>query len=644
MTEVMNRPRVPVGSLPVGIPNIPTFDGEATLNANNEAATFLKSFAEAIQNKDWSTFSSFFDEGSWWRDSLTLTFDKRTLHGKQDIVEAWKTLCETRKPSRFSSEKDDDMIMEAQFVRMAPQLAFIDVPFSFSTESPKTKCIGQVKLVPKDGKWKVWVMTTAVMALEEYPFESLPRQSPSMIDASQRGKPQAHGLPRIEGVLDAIVIGASGSGISNTIMLDSIGANVAAFDIEPVAGGNWSTKRYENVCLHHPAFMIQLPMFPVPSEGYPDYLSGRDLTKYFATAIEKLKLPVFAGIKVVNNFFDEKTKLWSVRIQDVETGKEATLQAKNIVISNGFLVSHENPKYPDLKDQHLFKGPVEHTTVYRTPAPYKGKNVVIVGSGNSAHDVAHNLALSNAKSVTILQRSPTVLLDFNVIGPMVTTMYDGATPIDTADFLRASLPTAIERDMARGALASMIASQADRNAAFESKGYMVDRTPCLISRAFEERGRSFYMDQPKMFDLVFKDRIRIARGEAKAFVENGLVVRDIEGGKDRVIEAGGVVLATGYEILDLPKKWVEMGFLDAKSAGMVENVSLFGVDEEGEIPGYVTASGHPHLYFSGIGFYMSRSIGRYTAIQVMADVTGIFPATYPRSKKMSSHYKKQTKS
>ncbi|KAE8452470.1 hypothetical protein EG329_000372 [Mollisiaceae sp. DMI_Dod_QoI] len=628
MTEVLKRPRVHVGDLPAGIPYVPTFDGESTLDVSKEAVAFLESFANAVQRGDWQTFAGFFDDDSWWRDSLTLTFDKRTLKGRQDIVHAWKTLSQTTRPSDFASQKDNTMDMEAEFVRMAPQLASLDVPFRFSMDAPKSRCIGQFKLVPKHGQWKVWIMATAVVSPEEYPFVSLPRQSHSMVDASQRGKPHSQGLPCLQGVLDAVVIGASCSGLANTIMLDSIGVDVAAFDIEPVAGGNWSTKRYENVTLHHPAFMIQLPMFPVPSEGYPEYLTGRDLTRYFSTAIETLKLPVFAGVKVVSNTYNGETSLWTVRVQDVDTKKEVVLQAKNIVISTGFLVSPENPKFPIMTDQHLFKGLVQHTTEYRTPEPYKNKDVVIVGSGNSAHDVAHNLALSEAKSVTILQRSPTVLLDFEVIGPMVTMRYHGQTSIDTTDFLNTSMPTAVTRDLARGALAAIIESQANRYAAFKSKGYMVDRTPCLVSRAYEERGRAFYMDQPKTFDLVFSDRIKIARGEAKGFVENGVVVRDIEGGEDKVIEAGGVMLATGYEIVDLPKRWMESGFLDKESARVVENVSLFGVDEEGEVPGYVTASGHPHLYFSGIGFYMCRWVGRYTAIQIMADnaAAGSIPA------------------
>lgn len=167
-----------------------------------------------------------------------MTFDKRTLKGKHDIIEAFKVLSETRKPSEFSTEKDDTMDMEPQFVRMAPQLASIDVPFSFTTQAPRTKCIGQVKLLPKDGQWKIWILATAAVTLADHPFESLLRQSPSLISASQRGKPEAQGLPQVHGILDAVVIGASCSGLANTIMLDSIGANVAAFDTEPIAGGN----------------------------------------------------------------------------------------------------------------------------------------------------------------------------------------------------------------------------------------------------------------------------------------------------------------------------------------------------------------------------------------------------------------------
>ncbi|KFX95770.1 hypothetical protein V490_03680 [Pseudogymnoascus sp. VKM F-3557] len=630
MTLIQKRVFVPVGDLASGIPSVPVFEGEATLDATKEAANLLARFADAVQKEDWQAFGDLFSDNCWWKDSLTLTFDKRTLQGRKSIVEAWKALSLTRKPSEFTSEKNDILDMDAKFTRMGPALGCLDVPFRFSTQAPESNCIGQLQFIPEGNGWKIWIIATGVVSLADYPFSPLPRQTPSMIDASQRGKSEAQGLPRVQGVLDAIVIGVSSCGLSNTIMLDAIGANVAAFDIEPVVGGNWS-KRYDNVTLHHPAFMIQLPLFPVPSEGYPEYLTGRDLTRYYSSAVETLKLPVFGGIRVLANIFDEAMELWRVRIQDIATGDEAVLEAKNISISTGFLFDLENPKLPAVTDRQLFTGPIQHTSEYRTPEPYKDKAVVVVGSGNSGHDVAKSLVVGGAKSVTILQRSPSVLVDYPVILPILAMRYQGDVSVDTADFLDMTMPLGIKRDMARPMMASLLQSQAKRCAELESKGYMVDMTPCLVSRQFDERGRSIYPDQPKTFDLVLQDRIKIARGEATGFVEGGLVVHDKAEGKDRVLEADGVVFATGYDFYDLPKQYAESGFVDSKSASMLVNVGRAGVDAEGELPGIVTASGHPHLYFSGFAILFSRWIARYTAIQIMADVKGKFPAQYPRT-------------
>jgi hypothetical protein len=53
---------------------------------------------------------------------------------------------------------------------------------------------------------------------------------------------------------------------------------------------------------------------------------------------------------------------------------------------------------------------------------------------------------------------------------------------------------------------------------------------------------------------VLQDKIKIARGEAQGFVEEGLVARDLDKGTDKMVPAKGVVFATGYEVPDLPKR------------------------------------------------------------------------------------------
>ncbi|KAM0330748.1 hypothetical protein ACHAQA_003701 [Verticillium albo-atrum] len=631
------RARAPVVDLPGGIPFVPLFDEESQIDAAAEASSFISRLATTVGQQDWDGFGQLFhDDVAWWRDALTLTFDKRTIRGKSGIVRAWETLNLKRKPTSFGTEGNEKLGLQAMWLRLAPQLATLDVPFTFQTENPGTECFGLAKLVPVEENgartYKIWILVTGAAALVERPFENLPRQRPSLIDISQRGKAEAHGLPNLQenDVLDAVVVGASMNGISNSIMLDAAGANFAAFESHSVVGGNWAA-RYHGVTLHHCAAMIQFPQFPVPADdGYPEYLTGPEISRYCSAAVERLKLPVFAGVRVQSSSYDKVAKLWRVRVQDVASGEENQLLARNLVISTGWTVNSDNIHIPALENRELFKGPVQHTEEYHTSEPYRGKKVVVIGSGNSAHDVAKDLALNGAASVTLLQRSPTILFDFDAVAPVVETPYRLSPSVDAADVVSGALPTAVMRDMMGGLMAMKIQEAEERNQQLEAKGYMVARQVEFVSRAFEERGRSFYFDQPRTFELVFEDRIKIARGEAQTFVENGLKVKDLQTGEETVVEAEGVVFATGYKTIDLPGKYREQGFLEADVTDHLENLCQMGVDVEGEMPGLVTFSGHPHLYFSGFGLYFSRWMARYTAIQVIADVIGEFPERYTR--------------
>ncbi|EEH02741.1 conserved hypothetical protein [Histoplasma capsulatum G186AR] len=628
-TKYEKRVRAPVAELPSYIPTVPVLENEQSLNAAGEAQAFLQSFSRAVGKQDWEAFGSLFCDGCFWKDSLTLTFDKRTLSGRDKIVAAWKTLSETRKPTVFTSKQEYGLGIEPKFERLSPTLASLDVPFCFTTDNPKSNNIGLVKLIPEGGQWKIWVLSTDVVSLTEHPFETLPRKTPSSVPASQRGKAQAQGLPHLQGVLDVVVIGASCSGLANTIMLDSIGVNVAAFETYPVACGNWSGNGKDYVTIHHNKLMVALPGFPVP-EDYPEYLPGRDFTRYASSAVEALKLPLFCGVKVVRNNWDETAGLWKVVIQDVETKEEETVEAKNIVISTGFLISPENPGFPNISDRNLFQGVVQHAAEYGTAEQYVGKDVVVVGSGNSAHDIARSLVHGHAKSVTMLQRSPTILSSHEAIKPIIEARYQGNMPVATADFLQQSLPTGIARDVSRGMISMVMKSQPDLLARLESKGYMLKKDACMVTLVYEHRGHATYMDQLRTFDLVFEDKIKIARGDARKFVPDGIVAFDKDQGKEVVLKADGVVLATGYRDVDLPDRYAQTGFLDSRSAAMIENVSEAGVDVEGEMPGYFTHSGHPHLYFGGYAIINNRWVSRLTAIQVMADIAGKFPSRYAR--------------
>ncbi|TDZ15656.1 putative indole-3-pyruvate monooxygenase YUCCA9 [Colletotrichum orbiculare MAFF 240422] len=633
MTQATPRIRVLVDDLHSWIPAIPPFEGEESINAVEHAVRFIEAFSSRISSGDWNGFEDLSAEKCFWRDYLTLTFDKRTLHTSKNVADAWKALSQSHRPSGFSMEKDDDMTMEPAWVRMSPAYGTLDVPFRFRMDNPKLKCIGLARLIPgSEGEgWKIYTLTTAAVQLEDLPFRPLPRKTSSLIKESQRGKSQAQGLPSIDkdAILDAVIAGGSCNGIATATMIDSAGADAVVFDMETRAGGNWSTKRYESVRLHHPANMVQLPLFPVP-EKFPKFLSGREYSQYLSAAVENLQLPFFGGVEVVSNLWDEARKLWRVKVRDVLDGKEMTLQAKNLILATGFVFGQNDPKIPKVNGMDLFKGVVQHTAEYRTSEAYRGRDVLVVGSGNSAHDVAADLALNrDVQSVTLLQRNPTALFDYETVGKIIAMRYQGDIPVDTADFLEGSLPTGVLRDIFRSAIKGLALATRERSDALEKIGYMVDREPCVMTKLLQDRGKAFYIDHPKTFDLVFDGKINIARGEVQGFQEDGVLVADKDTGEQRLAKVQGVVLGTGYEVVDLPRKLKETGFLDEASAERLVNVSMLGVDKEGEIPGLTVSSGHPNLYFSGFGLIGNRTNARFVAIQVLADVTGQFPEKYP---------------
>ncbi|KAH0432496.1 hypothetical protein CcaCcLH18_06403 [Colletotrichum camelliae] len=641
MTTLTNqRTRTRVADLPSPIPSVPPFPSESTLDTAAEASHFLKTLSDAVTNADWPSFADLFVQESWWRDSLTLTFDKRTILGRDAIRHAWETLSSTRSPSNFSFDIELKGLKPA-FVRLSPTLATLEVPFAFHCAHPATSCSGLAKLIPittntTSPKFKIWGLTTQVHALLSRPFAPLPRPSSSILPASQRGRSSAQGLPSLppSTILDAVIVGGSCNGIANAIRLESAGAECIILDSEPLAGGNWSSSRYVSIRLHHPKSMIQLPDYPVPS-SLPTFLSGPQLTSYYRSAVEDLHLPFFGGITVTRNTWSPSTRLWTVHLTDTHTS--TTLLARNLILSTGWLVSPSNLNLPPMSPPPppSFPGPVLHSTAYRTPAPFASKRVLVIGSGNSAHDIAADLALHpSVPSVSILQRSPTVLLDLPAFLPLITARYALLPDApEAADFAESALPAGVSRALAQSGIRSLMANFESRTQKFEEAGYLVDRAPCLISKQLEERGRAFYVDQPGTLELVLDGKIKIERGEARGFAETGVVVVDRDTGAERVVEADAVVYATGFGDVDAPRAWAESGFVDEDTAGRIENIGRIGVDEEGEWIGITTFSGHPNLYFSGVGLIFCRGISRFTAIQVLADIDGVFPERYARSVK-----------
>ena len=96
----------------------------------------------------------------------------------------------------------------------------------------------------------------------------------------------------------------------------------------------------------------------------------------------------------------------------VETG-DGDLKASTVVVATGF---NRIPFLPDWPGRDGFAGELVHASEYRNPAPYRDRDVLVVGSGNTGAEIAVDLVEGGAGRVRIAIRTPPAILRRDVNG------------------------------------------------------------------------------------------------------------------------------------------------------------------------------------------------------------------------------------
>ncbi|MCM0674831.1 NAD(P)/FAD-dependent oxidoreductase [Micromonospora phytophila] len=191
-----------------------------------------------------------------------------------------------------------------------------------------------------------------------------------------------------------IVIGGGQSGLAaaRAVLAVRLRPVVLQAGAEPV--GSWPGY-YDSLTLFSPARYSALPGMAFGA-GDPDrYPTRGEVVAYLRRYAASLDADIRTGVRVT-----------AVRPRPgggylVHTGAGEEIAAAGVVAASG---SFENPHLPVLPGQDVYTGEVRHVAHYRRPEPYVGKRVIVVGAGNSAVQVAHELA--SLARVTLATRAP----------------------------------------------------------------------------------------------------------------------------------------------------------------------------------------------------------------------------------------------
>ncbi|MBO0979934.1 NAD(P)/FAD-dependent oxidoreductase [Microbacterium sp. SD291] len=191
-------------------------------------------------------------------------------------------------------------------------------------------------------------------------------------------------LPRV------CVIGAGSSGLAAVKALYTGGIPFDCYEKGPVVGGNWvfgnpngQSACYQTLEINTSCPRMAFSDFPMPAH-YPQYARHDQVADYFEAYLDHFRLRdqiTFSTTVTAVTRADDAT--WRVSISGPDG--DAVIEYDAVIVANGH---HWDPRWPDPVYPGTFDGEQMHAHDYRSASQLEGRDVVVVGSGNSALDIA----------------------------------------------------------------------------------------------------------------------------------------------------------------------------------------------------------------------------------------------------------------
>ncbi|KAI9155609.1 Flavin-binding monooxygenase-like [Paramyrothecium foliicola] len=621
--EQPSSARIVPGSVNVPIGKLPHHPGLEVDNAQQVAQTFLNSFNDALQKKDPALIADLFSDNGFWRDHLALTWDFQTVHGKDKI----KTLIQQRAEAK-GGLRLKKLSLDTSSPAGAPNVAVLNLEgtasvlqFFVTLETVVGSGRGLVRLVPENGSWKAFTLYTVLQELKDHE-EALNSRRPRGVDhGAKSGRKNWFDTRKDEvefsnGTEPAVLIlGAGQAGLTIAARLKALGVPALLIEKNERIGDSWR-KRYHQLVLHDPVWYDHLPYLPFPA-SWPIFTPKDKLADFLESYVKLLELNVWNKSSILEAEYREADGVWDVKVERQVADGSAQVRVfhpRHVIQATG----HSGEKnVPDIKGIDGFKGDLLcHSSQFQgAREASQGRKAVIVGSCNSAHDIAQDY-FEKGYDVTMVQRSSTCV----VTSRSITEIYckglyeEGGPAVDDADLIFQSIPLPVFKAVHRSVIQAQLALDKDLLDGLEASGFKLDRGPddAGLFLKYFQRGGGYYIDVGAS-ELIASKKIKIKQGqEITEILPKGLRFAD-----GTELDADEIVLATGYQNMRTQTRTI---FGD-KVADRVGDV--WGYDEDNEMRAIWRNSGHPGFWFHGGNLAFCRYYSKLLALQIKALEEGL---------------------
>lgn len=375
---------------------------------------------------------------------------------------------------------------------------------------------------------------------------------------------------------DVLIIGAglSGIGMACHLAMDHPSLRVALIERRAAMGGTWDLFRYPGVRSDSDMFTFGYAFRPW--HALDVMADGSSIRHYIVDTAREYGVDkaIHYGLKVVSSSWSSAHRLWRVRAFDEARGECKTFACRFLIVCTGYY-DYDRGYLPAFPGVERFRGICVHPQQWPSYLDYRGRRVVVIGSGATAVTLVPAMA-GDAGHVTMLQRSPSYILSLPRLDKL-------------SGVLGKVLPKPLVFRMARRRnifLTRLIYKAArrwpDRVRAFLLAGVRKKLGPDADMRHFTPRyqpwdQRLCVVPDGDLFEAIRSGKASVATGEIETFTETGVrLASGEELAADVIITATGLQMQTlGGMTLDVDGQARVMGELVTYKGVLLEDTPNF---------------------------------------------------------------------
>lgn len=341
---------------------------------------------------------------------------------------------------------------------------------------------------------------------------------------------------------DVLIVGAGISGVGAAFHLreQCPGTSYVVLEALDAFGGTWWTHKYPGIRSDSDLYTFGYRFKPWVG---PPIATADEILKYMGEVIEENDLAPHIRYqrKITKAAWSSADKHWVVSVTRTDTGEAETYTAGFLWMCQGYY-RHDQGYTPEWKGMADFKGRIVHPQTWPTDLDYKGKKVVLIGSGATAATLVPAIA-DDCAHVTMLQRSPTYFVP-------------GANVDDMADQLRQlEVPETWVHEIVRRQRLKF--GQAFTERAFAEPEALKQELLAGVSAFIGEdltaqhftpsylpwRQRIAFVPDGDIFQKVKEGKASVVTDEIERFTEKGILLKS-----GQELEADIIVTATGFSL------------------------------------------------------------------------------------------------